>query len=820
MTAASSDPDALSRPHPERDLDPRLGERCIVHNERAIPEDGEFVVYWMRTAVRGHENPALEVAAAYARRLALPFFVYHALDERYPHASDRHHRFILEGARDVAGELAKANIGYALHVARPGHRGDYLRQLGRRAALLVTEELPVEPLRTWTEGLARDLPAPVISVDTACVLPMPRVRKAYTRAFEFRRATQKDRRDRLRLDWPEVRAEGFLPDLPFAPVDPVTADLEALIAACQIDHSLPPVAHTPGGSLAGYARWDEFRATGLKGYARRRNDATRLDGTSRMSAYLHYGHVSPFRIIRDAASAKGQGPEKYLDEILIWRELAHVFCFHRRDLDSLGALPEWARETLDEHRDDARSEIIDAERLARGETGQPLWDLCQKSLLRQGELHNNVRMTWGKALLDWSATPEQALARAIDLNHRFALDGRDPSSYGGLLWCFGQFDRPFTPEAPVRGQLRPREPEQHEERLDLEAYRRAVLRPRSATPSVAIIGGGLAGLSAARTLVDQGLEVRVFDKGRGPGGRMSSRRCEMGAVDHGAQYFRVHDQRFARAVEAWREAGIVAPWEGPILKIDAEGERRPAKGEGRFVPQPRMSSLTRHLADAVDLRVATRIAAIRRDAESSGWTLESETGDCFTGFDHVIVTAPAEQAQALFEPVAPDLAARMGEIDYAPSLATMMRFADPLPTEHDAIICEQGPISWAVRNEAKPGRGPETNWVVHASAAWSESHFEDDLGEVAETLRHALGEILGLAMPEPLKIIAHRWRYALVTRALGEDCLFDRASGLGYAGDGCLGPRVEAAWLSGQAIAGRILGQAPALQPQEQLELF
>ena len=163
-----------------------------------------------------------------------------------------------------------------------------------------------------------------------------------------------------------------------------------------------------------------------------------------MSAYLHYGNVSPFRIAKEAAR-RGPGGQKYLDELLIWRELAYHWCAFTKNPHSLDALPKWAQRTLEEERTTLRLKNYSWETLSRGQTDDPLWNACQQSLLRQGELHNNLRMTWGKQLIEWTSGPEECLRYLIDLNHRYALDGRDPSSYGGLLWCLGLFDSPKNP---------------------------------------------------------------------------------------------------------------------------------------------------------------------------------------------------------------------------------------------------------------------------------------------------------------------------------------------------------------------------------------
>ncbi|MGA0060408.1 MAG: deoxyribodipyrimidine photo-lyase, partial [Planctomycetota bacterium] len=366
-----------------RALPAHLAERLADPAPAPPRPGGEFVLYWMRTAVRGHENPALDVARSAAAALGLPVLVYHAVSERYPFASDRHHAFILEGARDMAAELAGSDVRVVCHVERSGHRGPHLQSLAARSAVTVTEWMPVPPLVGWTERLRRGGPdVPVVAVDTSCVVPMPLVREEPERAFRFRDRTARLRRERLGQTWPVLDA--VLPrlrslELPFEPVDLATADLAALLAACAIDHGVGPVADTVGGSVAGYARWNRFLGR-IDRYARTRNDPL-ADGTSRMSAYIHYGHVSPFRLAREAQARGGPGAEKFLDELLVWRELAHAYCAHAHArLASLDAVPGWARETLEAATGDARPFLPASEDLRRGCTGDRFWDIAQRSL--------------------------------------------------------------------------------------------------------------------------------------------------------------------------------------------------------------------------------------------------------------------------------------------------------------------------------------------------------------------------------------------------------------------------------------------------------
>lgn len=794
-------PDALLPSH--------LAER-VAHPGDAQPlSRGEFVLYWARTAVRAHENPALDAALMLAARLDLPVFVYHALSERYPYASDRHHMFILEGARDFAAALAARGIGTAFHLEREGHRGPHLVSLAARAAIVVTELMPVAPLTGWTAGLRAAVSTPVWEVDTACIVPMPLTSKAYDRAFEYRDATARLRRERVSAPWPDVpvSAGAFVPALPFDPIDLAGADLAQLIAACRIDHGIGPVADTRGGSEAGYARWNSFVATGrLDRYDKLRNDPTRGDGVSRMSAYLHYGMVSPFRLARETAAMSSTGAAKWLDELLVWRELAYTFCFHRPDHATIEAIPGWARATLQEHESDHR-ERSDWERLARGRTGSAFWNAMQRSLLAHGELHNNVRMTWGKAFPGWTADATEALQLSIDLNHRYALDGRDPASYGGLLWCLGQFDRPFSPPNRVLGDVRGRAVSDQAARINVAKYATHVQRAVYPSPrKVAVIGAGLAGLTCARTLADHNVDVTVFEKSRGFGGRCATRRDGPWRFDHGAQYFTVRDARLAPWVRSWHAQGVIELWQG-ALAVREGGEWQPAKtGVRRWVGTPGMSALGSHLAQHIDVRLSTPVTAIQREGRQ--WRLVADGGADLGVFDSVLTCVPAPQAAALLSAVAPAIAGDAAGTLMHPTWATMLVL--PASTGFPwagAFLNDDPVLAWVSRDASKPDRGGDETWVLHANRAWSIAHLELDAGQVAQQMSAALARVLGQPM-EAVHSSAHRWRYALPDPALPAAALYEPALHLGAAGDWCGGPRVEGALLSGIALAGRVMTHA------------
>lgn len=768
---------------------------------------GEFVLYWMRTALRDHENPALDTALFAARHLGVPVFVYQELDDTDPHASDRHHTFTLECARDVARGLTSRNIGYALHVPRLGHRQSHLRDLCQRAVLVVAEHMPVVAHDRDTRRVAEACSAPVWCVDAACVVPMRATDRAHASLFRFREATKAERAERVARPWPGQPDPdaAFVPELGFEPV-PIgqfsDGDIADLVAECAIDHGVGPIAHTPGGSEAGYGRWQRFVTDVLPHYADRHHDPL-ARGTSRLSVHMHYGTVSPMRIAREAAALGGPGPEKFLEQLLGWRELSYHFCFHQPIHQGFEALPDWARATWRKHESDARPRLVSQETLERGQTGDGLWDAAQIELAIHGELHNDLRMMWGKALAQWTPTVDRAIDMAMELNHRYALDGRDPASYGGVLSCFGLFDRPTPPPSPITGLVRPRWSVEYSKPLDVVRYRASAMRSAASNPPhVAVIGAGMAGLTCARTLRDHGLQVTVFEKSRGPGGRMSTRRVDEYRFDHGAQYFTARDPRFAREVASWSTDGVVAPWAARIAVID-DGVQPARNDDTRYVGAPRMSALTRHLARDVEIRAGVRVAEVKREAAT--WDLYDDNRVWLGAYDLLVVAVPAPQAVPLLAR-APALAEAVRVAEMAPCWAAMLRFDRPLKLEYDAAFNRRGALAWLARDASKPGRPVEhETWVVHAASGWSQEHLEADADEVARLLSEELARVTGSTAAVSWSA-AHRWRYARVVQPIGGNCLFDAESRLGVCGDYFRGSRIEDGFLSGQAMAGRILG--------------
>ncbi len=305
---------------------------------------------------------------------------------------------------------------------------------------------------------------------------------------------------------------------------------------------------------------------------------------------------------------------------------------------------------------------------------------------------------------------------------------------------------------------------------------------------IAIIGAGMAGLTCGAALRSAGHEVRLFDKGRGPGGRMSTRRMSSGgadyAFDHGAQYFTATDARFRVQLAIWEKEGVVARW--------------PAAGEDAWVGTPGMNAPIKALAGQADARFGVRIQSIRREGKAF-WLLR-EDGGMEGAFDAVLLAVPAEQAAPLLVRHSPAMAKAASDVESLPCWTLMAAFAARLAAPD--CLRDSGAIGWAARNSAKPGRGEGECWVVQGSPAWSAEHLECAPEEVQAMLFAALADAAGV-LPALITASAHRWRYASVPVS-ERAALWDAEAGVGACGDWLLGPRVEAAYLSGLALAEKV----------------
>lgn len=418
----------------------------MVQPERISPQNGreaargEYVLYWMQSSQRTRENPALEYAVERANRLNKPVHVCFGLDASYPEGNRRSFAFMLEGLRETGEDLKVRGIPFFL---REGPPYEVAAAFGEAACLVVTDRGYLRHLGAWRERVAAALDCPVITVESDVVVPV----EVASGKEEWSAATFRPKVLR-HLDRFLVQVKERQVRAPLAPGD--IAGLPG-VDRLGIDRSVPEGAFSGGPSEA-RRRLGLFCAERLSAYEDGRNDPTR-DVLSDMSPYLHFGQISPVEIALAVRGTGMPGAGAYLEEVIVRRELAVNFVRYNPAYDAYEGLPTWARETLAVHAGDRREYLYTRRELEEGRTHDPYWNAAQRQMVSTGKMHGYMRMYWGKKVLEWSETPEEAYRTALYLNNRYETDGRDPNGYAGVAWCFGKHDRPWR-ERMVSGKIR------------------------------------------------------------------------------------------------------------------------------------------------------------------------------------------------------------------------------------------------------------------------------------------------------------------------------------------------------------------------------
>lgn len=434
----------------------RINERVVALYDKPVNTKARFVLYWMQMYKRVEYNHALIWAIRKANELKLPLVVYEGLKYYYPWASDRLHTFILEGVEEKRLAFEKLGIRYLFYLQEDkASPKQTVARLARDAALIVTDDYPCFIIPEHNRRIAEKAAIAVHAVDSNGVIPMSKFDKEEYAAYTIRPKIEK------LLDRYLVAPEGESVDIssldievdcPETAVTPAT--IAKLVSECDIDHTVAPSQLYKGGAANGRKRLKRFIPDILCNYDKARCKPDR-DGSSRLSAYLHFGFLSPIEIalaVRDA-SAPQESIDAFLEELIVRRELSFNMTRHNEHYDSLKCLPAWVHKTMRVHAEDERQITYSLDQLEAGETHDELWNAAQREMTVTGEMHNYVRMLWGKNVIAWSPTYEIAFETLVHLNNKYCLDGRDPNSYAGILWCFGKHDRPWM-EREVFGQMR------------------------------------------------------------------------------------------------------------------------------------------------------------------------------------------------------------------------------------------------------------------------------------------------------------------------------------------------------------------------------
>ena len=455
-------------------------------NDAPVRAAGRYILYWMIASRRLAFNFALDRALEHCRELRKPLVIFEGLRCGYPWASDRLHRFVLDGMTHNASVCASRGIFYYPYVEPAAGAGaGLLSSLAASACLVVTDDYPCFFLPGMVMAAAKKLSVRLEAVDSNGLLPVRATEQAFSTAHSFRRFLQETLPTHL-AEFPsadplgKTNASRPRPTLPravttrwLAASPSLLRGEEGALAALPIDHNVLPV-EVRGGHARACSQMKDFLRVKLHDYSEQRNEPD-LDGASGLSFYLHFGHISVHEVFAEISRQEKWKPEKlalrangsregcwnmsanaeaFLDELITWREVGYNFCSHREDYDRFESLPDWAQKTLKKHVRDKRPYLYTLEPFEFARTHDPLWNASQRQLVREGRIHNYLRMLWGKKILEWSPSPQDAVTTLIHLNNKYALDGRDPNSYSGIFWCLGRYDRPWGPERPIFGTVR------------------------------------------------------------------------------------------------------------------------------------------------------------------------------------------------------------------------------------------------------------------------------------------------------------------------------------------------------------------------------
>jgi len=440
-------------------------ERIQSLNTKNIQQDRSVVVYWMQSAQRATGNHALEYAVEQANLLGKPLVVFFGLTDRFPEANERHYGFMLEGLREVQASLRQRGISLLVRRLSP-EQG--VLELCPFAALIVVDRGYLRLERQWREHVAAHADCQVVQVETNVIVPVELI----SPKEEYSAATLRTKINKLLADFTyPVQTVGYagagLPvSLPFDSFR--LQDIEAALAQLDLDRSVGRVDRFLGGTSQANIHLEDFIQHKLSHYVAAKSDPAE-NYTSDLSPYLHFGQISPLDIYLKVRPLGGDDVDSFLEELVVRRELSMNYVYYQPEYDSYAGLPKWALGTLEKHLADPRPYVYSLEQLEQSETHDPYWNAAQTEMRVTGKMHGYMRMYWGKKILEWSPTPQEAYQQALNLNNKYNLDGRDPNAFAGVAWCFGKHDRPWG-ERAVFGNVRYMNAKGLERKFDMARY--------------------------------------------------------------------------------------------------------------------------------------------------------------------------------------------------------------------------------------------------------------------------------------------------------------------------------------------------------------
>ena len=458
-------------------------ERVIKLNDNSILE-GDYILYWMQASVRSEYNHALEYAIELANKVKKPLFVFFGVTEDFPEANLRHYYFLLEGLAEAEAGLKKRKVKLICRFCDPSKE---VISLSNKACAVVCDRGYLRVQKQWRKHAAENIKCAVYQVESEAIVPVneasdkeefaartlrPKITKKLEK-YIIAPPVNKVDISSIGLDIIAYFATGKgdknLSSHNNGVID--LSDTGAIITKMSsIDRSVFRSPYFKGGEAAALAAMEDFIDNRLDTYDTMRNDPS-LNHLSHLSPYLHFGHISPLKIALTVKNSKApaEAKEKFLEELIVRRELSFNFCEFNLRYDSHGSLPDWAVQTLDNGSKDKRPYIYETADLEYARTHDHCWNAAQLQMIVSGKMHNYMRMYWGKKIIEWTPDFRTAYKTALYLNNKYNLDGRDPNSFAGVAWCFGKHDRPWT-RRPIFGSIRYMNEAGLKRKFDMEAY--------------------------------------------------------------------------------------------------------------------------------------------------------------------------------------------------------------------------------------------------------------------------------------------------------------------------------------------------------------
>lgn len=771
-----------------------LGVRTrLSPSSRMFVRNGKHILYWAHSCLRIKENPAFEIACALARRTATPLVV---VIEVVLKNNVRQMAFVLEGARELTAILHRNNIEAGIVISSPERPDNSLIALAEQASIVVTDDVPIARMIKVIKDVERAIEAPVLRVNGNTALSLFSFGTMKYKDFSlFKEQIENLRTRQFGRSWPRYTIQ--TPSRPnlripfFEQNDKSQIPLIPLLSSLAVDQSVMASPLFRGGTNAGMVLWDKIRRHGLDQYPIT-NAYAPAHCFRTMLPYLRYGMVSPFMMLHNVVLEGKEGYNTLLEDVFLWRE----FCYAYDNFYMQGAAGSPPEPVAGERRG------VGLEALHNGQTNDAVWNRIQQHLKTTGVLPEHLFPAWVEPLFAWLKPNAFAIQTAESLYQRFALDADDPVAIASFRQAVGQY-----PSDPVPGTIAGRDKDIEVSLID--TLQSNILSPpliniTNTKPVVAVVGAGMAGLSAARLLQDNDFVVKIFEKTPSPGGRMASMQLAEKSFDTGSSIFSVTHPGFRAEVRRLMQHQRIAVWKHKNLIGDTRTQNR--VGVQSWIAVPSMQAFAELLSQKLECHYNISINKLER--RDGGWVIYDTNNASLGFYDQLILAIPSTQAAALLKTVS-GLPSKLANLIKTmpmmqPMWSSIAIFDQPLKIAHESITISDKNISFACRENKKLGRQMELDsWVIHSSTEFASLHPNISRDDIARMQVKSLLEYFSLPMQEPIATTAVFWPYATAQKPFGQ--YYALHHNIGLCGDWCLGTRLEDAYVSGTSLASSLI---------------